>query len=230
MKKNNTNLVLLTVIFVVSLVISNVVASRLITTGITIWGIPISAPGAVIAYAFTFLCTDVIGEIWGRQKAQSVVKYGLFGQIFASIMFFLTGFLPTQDIEVDKAFHLLLGQNIMFVIGSLCAYLTSQTWDVYIFHKTRNYFIAKYEYHGQYRWIWNNLSTCTSQILDTIIFILISFGVGFGWLFDPNMHKTLIGIMIGQYVIKFCLALLDTPIFYILTHRQVSLYENKTKD
>ena len=69
------------------------------------------------------------------------------------------------------------------------------------------------------RWIWNNASTRTSQIIDTVIFIGIAFGLGFGWLFDSAMWGTLGGMMVGQYLCKFVLALIDTPFFYLLTRK-----------
>lgn len=52
----------------------------------------------------------------------------------------------------------------------------------------------------------------TSQIIDTVIFIGTGFGLGLGM-----KGNELIGLMIGQYCIKFILALLDTPFFYIFT-------------
>ena len=55
----------------------------------------------------------------------------------------------------------------------------------------------------------------TSQIIDTVIFIGIGFGLGLGM-----RGGDLLGLMIGQYCIKWCLALLDTPIFYLLTRKQ----------
>ena len=60
----------------------------------------------------------------------------------------------------------------------------------------------------------------TSQIIDTVLFIGISFGIGFGWFFNPEMHSTLFAMMIGQYVLKFILAALDTPFFYLLTRER----------
>ena len=48
----------------------------------------------------------------------------------------------------------------------------------------------------------------TSQLLDTAIFITIAF---YGNV--PNL-----AVMIAsQYVVKFCMALLDTPFFYYFT-------------
>ena len=106
--------------------------------------------------------------------------------------------------------------NWIFVIGSLVAYFASQSWDVWFFHKIRN----KFDANPKKRWIWNNASTMTSQIIDTVLFIGISFGLGFGWLFKSEMHLPLISMMIGQYALKFILAALDTPFFYLLTRRR----------
>lgn len=70
------------------------------------------------------------------------------------------------------------------------------------------------------RWLWNNASTATSQIIDTAIYAAISFGLGLGWFFHEGGFKMFLSIFIGQYLLKLCLALLDTPIFYIFTKRK----------
>lgn len=215
MKKTNENLLLIHVIFVISIVVANVVGCKVIDTGLTFKGIPLSLSGGAITYAFTFLCTDIIGEIWGKEEAKKAVKYGFIGQIFAVALIILTQYTPTQDIEMQLAYEKLLGQSPMFVLGSLCAYACSQTWDVYIFHKVRNHFKAK----PSLRWIWNNVSTASSQIIDTIIYALVAFGIGMGWLWDGEKSLLLLGIMIGQYLLKLGLAILDTPFFYFFTQK-----------
>ena len=172
---------ILNVIFVVALVISNVVTGKLIYTGISIFkGTVVTLPGAGICYAITFLITDVIGELWGKKQANKTVVLGLIGQIFATTLIVLTQFLPAADSEMQVAYEKVLGQNWIFVIASLAGYICSQLWDVWIFHKIRNRVIAK-KGSNRARWIWNNASTMTSQIIDTIVFISIAFGFGFGW-------------------------------------------------
>ena len=110
-----------------------------------------------------------------------------------------------------------LGQNWIFVIGSLSAYLVSQSWDVAVFHAIRDRYIAKHGSTKGGRWLWNNGSTITSQIWDTVIYAVISFGFGLGWVHTHEGRMQLIGIIIGQYLLKACLALLDTPFFYFFT-------------
>ena len=215
MKKTNENLLLIHVIFVISIVVANIVGCKVIDLGFEFLGIPLSLSGGAITYAFTFLCTDIIGEIWGKEDAKKAVKYGFIGQLFAIALIIVTQYTPTLDAEMQAAYVKLLGQSPMFVLGSLCAYACSQTWDVWIFHKVRNYFDAR----PSLRWIWNNISTATSQIIDTIIYALVAFGIGLGWLFDEEKLILLFGIMIGQYLLKLCLAIIDTPFFYYFTRK-----------
>jgi len=230
MRKTDFYFNTLLVIFVVSIVTSNVISARVIATPWTFFGIPVATPGGVITYAFTFLCTDIIGELWGKEKAMGVVKYGFIGQLFALAFITLTGILPAKDAGMGAAYATLLGQNWCFVAGSLVAYYVSQTWDVWVFHRLRDWYCYRFVstnfgptstcYTGQGRWIWNNLSTMTSQILDTVIYCGISFGIGLGWLFKAETMPLFVGICVGQYVVKFLLAALDTPIFYLLTRRE----------
>ena len=215
MKKTNENLLLIHVIFVISIVVANIVGCKVIDTGLSVFGIPLSLSGGAITYAFTFLCTDIIGEVWGKTDAKKAVKYGFIGQVFAIVLIMVTQYTPTYDMEMQAAYEKLLGQSPMFVLGSLCAYACSQTWDVWIFHKVRNHFDAK----PHLRWIWNNVSTATSQIIDTIIYAFVAFGIGMGWLWDGEKLVMLVGIIIGQYLLKLCLAIIDTPFFYYFTRK-----------
>lgn len=203
-------------LFAVSLVIANVVTAKTINTGIPLFGGTIQLPGAAVCYAITFLMTDVIGEIWGKKEANVCVILGVICQVLATALIVFTQMLPATDKEMQLAYTKLLGQNYIFVIGSLVAYFASQSWDVWIFHKIRD----KLNKNPKKRWIWNNASTMTSQIIDTVLFVGISFGVGFGWLFDEKMRPALGAMMIGQYLLKFALAAIDTPIFYLLTRRR----------
>ena len=101
MKKTNENLVILITLFAISIVIANVTGARTITTGLHIGPIELALSGGAITYAVTFLCTDIIGEIWGKATAKRVVKYGFIGQIFATACIMLTGVFPATDAVMD---------------------------------------------------------------------------------------------------------------------------------
>lgn len=185
-------------IFITSLVIANVVTGKVLQLG------PFIVPGAFLLYAFTFLCTDLMSELYGKAEAIKMVKVGFIASLFSASMIFLTQYLPAAGFSADKqiAYETLLGTNFRFVIASMIAYYVSQTWDVWFFHKVKERTGA-----GK-KWMRNNFSTMTSQLFDTGIFISIAFiGV------VPNIWI----MILSQYVLKMVIAALDTPIFYLLT-------------
>jgi len=227
MKKEQSNLIMLNIIFVVSIVIANVVGCKVIDTGLSIGNIRLCLSGGAITYAFTFLCTDIIGELWGKKEAGLAVKRGFYAQLFALALIILTRYTPTSDTAMQDAYVRLLGQTPFFVAGSLCAYLCSQKWDVWIFHHIRSKYVKSGEQTNGRRWIWNNASTATSQIIDTVIYAIVAFGIGMGFLFKQGGINAIIGIIFGQYLLKLCLAILDTPIFYILTKPENNVLRTK---
>lgn len=199
MRKTERNLILLNCIFVISLIIANIVAAKIVTFG---WMV---APAAIVVYPLTFLITDVIGEIWGRKEANRTVKNGLICQVISLLLIGAAIMMPVAPFADNQAaFVGILGNTFRMVFASLVAYICAQSWDVFLFH------LLKDKTGDKYKWLRNNASTMSSQIIDTLIFITIGFyGV------VPDIWV----MVVSQYVIKFALALLDTPFFYMLTHR-----------
>lgn len=114
--------------------------------------------------------------------------------------------IPVWHISRGKDYFVKMCKEYPYV-----AYYCSQSWDVWVFHKIR-------EKGTGNKWLRNNLSTMTSQIIDTAIFITIAF-IGS----VPN-----IWVMIGsQYLIKCIYALLDTIPFYYLTRGSEIINPNK---
>ena len=217
MKKTQEGLLALGMLFAVALVLSNVVAAKVVASAIPVPGGALAFPGAVFCYAITFLATDVVGEVWGRREAQAVVRWGFAAQVLAAALLLFTQALPAADPAVQGAYRTLLGQNWAFAGASLVAYAISQSWDVFVFHRIRDRVLARRPGATGRRWIWNNASTMTSQLLDTVVFVGLAFGCGLGWLFDPAMRPALLSLMLGQYLVKLVLAALDTLPFYLLT-------------
>lgn len=201
MKKTNDNLVAINAVFIMSLLVANVVAGKIVD----IFGFIV--PAAVVAYGITFLCTDIINEIWGKEEAQKTVKLGFKIQIASMVLILLAIWLPPAifAIDFDISFKTVLGQNVRVVFASLTAYTISQAHDVISFNFWKN------KTKGKHKWIRNNVSTLTSQIIDTAIFITIAF-----WGLVPN----LIWMIFSQYILKAIIAIIDTPFFYLFTRTQ----------
>lgn len=205
MKKTQQNLMLLNGIFIATLIIANIVSAKVVS----FWGLVI--PAAIVAYPMTFLMTDVIGEIWGKEEANRTVKLGLICQLLSLVLIGVAIVLPVAPFADNQAeFQSIMGQSFRVVGASLIAYVIAQFNDVLIFHK------LKEKTNGKHKWLRNNLSTMTSQLIDTAIFITIAF-IGT----VPNIWV----MIFSQYLIKFIYAVIDTPFFYLLTREE----EEKSK-
>lgn len=219
MRKTQKNLYILYMIFGAVLVTANAIASKVFNTGLSIFGSPITLTVGAVCYPFTFLITDIIGEIWGKKEAKVAVIGGFICQAISTVFIIAARYLPAVDGNVQDSYVTLLGQNWIFVIASLSAFWVSQSWDVYIFHRIRNAYITKHGSRDGGRWIWNNVGTISSQFIDSVLYASIAFGLGFGWLFDSSMRPMLVAMIFGQWLVKMIIALVDTPFFYFFTRK-----------
>lgn len=204
MKKTSTNLMILNAIFSVMLILSNIVAGRITKLG----NIEVSA--AVFAFAITFLMTDIIGELWGKEEAKKTVWIGFFIQLGVLAYILLILALPPADylIEYDKSFRMIFSQSTRVVIASLIVYIIAQLNDLFVFHKLKD--LTK----GKHKWLRNNGSTVISQFINTFLFILLAF---YGTV--PSIWN----IFISQYLIVVIIALIDTPLFYLFTRESKNI-------
>ncbi|SKB49990.1 queuosine precursor transporter [Malaciobacter marinus] len=86
--------------------------------------------------------------------------------------------------------------------ASITTFFLIQQLDVSIFHYLKEKYQDKW-------WLRNNASTMLSQLFDTTLFFILAFS--FVLPFD-----VIIKLIVGDYMIKLIIAILDTPIFYIL--------------
>ena len=190
-------LLFLSAFFITCLLVSNIIASKVINlAGITL-------PAAVVIFPLTFLITDTINEVWGKKAAQEIVWLGFAMSVIMILLLQLGQFLPpAPHWEHQEAYEAILGAVPRMVAASLTAYLFSQLHDVWAFNFWKK--ITK----DKHLWLRNNLSTLSSQLVDSVFFISIAF-VG------TMPGEALITLMINQYLIKVGLAILDTPLIYL---------------
>jgi queuosine precursor transporter len=190
--------ILLGCTFVGLLVVSNIIASKIIMVA------GLVGPAAVICYSLTFALTDTITELWGKERTKLIVKYGFIVSIITALFIRLAIVMPAAPFWTDQeAYSLILGSNLRIVAASLIAYLISQYHDIWAFMFWKN--ITK----GKHLWLRNNLSTGASQLLDTVVFITLAFA---------GMGIPLLPMIIGQYIIKIVIAFIDTPVVYLLVN------------
>ena len=186
-------------LFVGLLILSNILAVKLFSIGD--W---IVLPAAALIYVCTYPLLDVITEAYGKEAARRTVLTGFIAQLFAILFIWIAIKLPAAPFyEHQQSFETIFSAGFRVTIASLVAYLISQNLDVAIFDKLK-------KRHGTKKlWIRNNASTMVSQLVDTAIFISIAF-------YGTMPLGVLIGMIFSQYIFKFIVAILDTPIVYAL--------------
>jgi len=171
-----------------------------------LFGYSFTASMGAILYSGIYFATDVLNEKYGREEANRAVLLGFVANIAVMITLLISiQFKPSNitgsALEVHNAISTLAGYSPIFVIGSLTAYLISQTFDVWFFHKIKSY-------TGESKlWLRNNLSTITSQLLDTMIY-------QFTWVLAGMDLKTAFIIAVTKYVFKVVIAGIDTIFIY----------------
>jgi len=201
-------------LFVTALVTAQLTASKILAiplpTTLPRVGNSILLPGAALAYALTFFASDCYGELYGRRDAQVMVNVGFVMNFVLLALVWSTILAPGRNAEFAAQFEGVLAPATNIVAGSLLAYLVSQNWDVIVFHRLRE------ATDGDFLWLRNIVSTATSQAIDTVIFVGVAFYllpqyVGIG---TPTPWSVVVTLMLGQYLLKLLIAVVDTPFVY----------------
>jgi uncharacterized integral membrane protein (TIGR00697 family) len=214
-------------LFLGSMTMLNILGvSRFIDMSPTILGvrIPLVLAVGVLPYPITFLCTDFISELYGRERASFVVWVGLGLNVWVVGFLWLGGVLPPvvaldphtglpATDAYDFAFYRIRLLTMGAVMASMIAYLAAQLCDVYLFH------FWKRLTRGRHLWLRNNGSTLVSQFVDTFAVITIThFFAGALPIESGAPLWPQLWVFIGSgYIFKCCVALLDTIPFYLGT-------------
>jgi len=190
-------------VIIFSLLLANIMGPKLTVIG----GLQTSM--GVILYSSIFFATDLLSEKYGRAEAQRAVMLGFYISVALVVMTQISmQFLPSDRPEtsafaqsVHAATITLFDYTPRFVFGSLLAYLLSQSFDVWLYHRIRD------ATNGKHLWLRNTGSTLISQMVDTVIYGLV---VWWG-LVDL---ATAMQLAMAKYVFKFAIAVIDTPFIY----------------
>ncbi len=198
----------LAAIFIAALVACNLIFQKFFIWDFSLFGASIQFEQSVgiLAYPVTFLVTDILSEIYGKERANRVVTSGLIASFFVLGLVLVSSFVeatPWSPVD-NEMFLRVFGLQWVAVTASMVAYLGAQYLDIRLFH------FWKRLTHGKHLWLRNNASTITSQLVDTALVngLLAALGTpGVTWERFPTLFMN--GVLF-----KWTMALLDTPIFY----------------
>ena len=209
------------------------------TIGITPFKIPLfgtdfsfNLTAGVLLWPVVFIMTDIINEYYGEKGVKFLSYLTVVLLAYAFLMYYLgiklvsAGWWPASKTDqgvpnMQLAYAQVFGQGIAIILGSLIAFLIGQVVDVVIFHKIKKWSGEKYI------WLRATGSTLVSQLIDSFVVLFIAFYLYPKYISDANgkpwAFNVVMSICIGNYIYKFIVAVVLTPVIYIV-HNWIEKY------
>ncbi|HTQ27290.1 MAG TPA: queuosine precursor transporter [Puia sp.] len=180
-------------------------------------GLSFTLTCGVLLWPLEFVITDIVNEFYGPKAVRRISLTAVVLIAYAFLMYFLAIGIPPADAwiasssrqgveNIQDAFSAIFGQNMRIILGSLVAFLVSQVVDVTVFHQ------IKKKTGNKYLWLRATGSTLVSQLVDSYIVLFIAFSSIFSW-------QLILAVGVMNYLYKFTVAILLTPLIYLVERR-----------
>ncbi len=186
-------------------------------------GLAFNLTCGVLLWPLEFIITDIVNEYFGPRAVRRISYTAIVLISYAFLMFYGAMKIPPADFWISSkqesgipnmqdAFGGIFGQGMWIILGSLTAFLVSQIVDVTVFHKIK-------KVTGE-KWIWLRAtgSTLVSQLVDSFVVLFIAFKIGNNW-----SWQLVLAICLVNYIYKFTMAIVLTPLIYLL-EKQIENY------
>jgi queuosine precursor transporter len=186
--------------------------------GLTIFGnhLPFNLTAGVLLWPVVFILTDIINEYFGKKGVRFLSYFAVILISYAFVMiyfsiglkpadFYITSQVKNGIPDMNASFQFVFGQGLWIIAGSIVAFLIGQIADVTVFQWIKSK-------TGENRlWLRATGSTLVSQLIDSFIVLFIAF-----YLSGVMTLKLVIGIGIVNYIYKFVIAVILTPLLYVI--------------
>jgi len=185
-------------LFVTCLLISNMVAGKLITV------LGKALPAAVILFPITYIFGDVLTEVYGFKRSRLIIWTGFACNLLMAVIFMLVVALPYPEFwEQQEAYAVVLGMTPRVVVASLVGYFLGEF--------TNSAVLSKLKLLTRGKWLFSRTigSTIVGEGIDTVVFITIAFA-------GTVSSSVLLSMIAAQYIFKVVYEILVTPLTYLV--------------
>lgn len=205
---------LLSLVFVVSLLVSNIIASKQIQLPL---GIVMTA--AVVVFPITYILSDVFSEVYGYKWSRITCYMGFAMNLFMVILFTIAVALPAPSFfEGAEAFKTVLSNTPRVLFASSLAFVVGDFINDKVFKAMK----SKYKDSHKKFTLRAIVSSFCGEIVDSSIFLPI--------VFLGTLSMKDIAIMIGvQVLLKISYEIVILPATSLVV-KKVSRYEKKLAD
>jgi uncharacterized integral membrane protein (TIGR00697 family) len=196
---------LVTAVFVTVLVVSNIIAVKLVNIA------GLYLPAAVILFPVAYIFGDILTEVYGYARARQVIWTGFACNLLAVIAIWLGGLLPAAPFwaagafktaaDAQLAYQAILGFTPRLLLASFIAYLVGEFLNSYVLAR------LKLATQGRFLWVRTIGSTVVGQGADSLVFITIAFA---GIFSGADLGQAIL----SQWLFKVAYETLATPFTY----------------
>ena len=175
---------------------------------VNFFGVNLSISVAIFLMPLLFTVTDVVVEIYGKERARSLVWTGMMIIVLLIAYTMLSTSLPAANrfLPTNDAYNTIFGTSIRLAIASIFAFASAEMIDVLIYSKLRE----KMKQKGM--WLRNNVSNFIGQFIDSSVFMIIAF---YSFDISPiSNYNFLIGIILPYWIVKCLMSVIGTPLAY----------------
>ncbi len=194
-----TPFVVVTVLFVMCYVVSNLMAVKVIG----FFGLFYFDAGT-ITFPLAYMLGDVLTELWGYRTAQKTIMLAFLCNIFVVICTQIGVWLPSPDYldPVSNAYDTVFSYVPRIVLGSLTGFLLGELSNAWLMDKIKS------RTKGKHLWVRTIGSSIVGYVFDTVPFVLIAF-------LGVLTARDLLLMIVSQYLMKLVIeALFGTPLAY----------------
>ena len=206
-----SRLPLVTAIFVTSLIISNIIAVKMVSVGF------VSFPAALVIFPISYIFGDVLTEVYGYARARRVIWMGFACNVLAVFAIWISILLPpapfwnmgdgtlSNATNSQQAYRAVFGLTPRILASSFLAYLVGEFLNSYVLARMKIFT------RGRHLWTRTIGSTLVGQLADSLIFITFAF-------FGTIPSYALVQIIITQWLLKSVYESVATPFTYAVVN------------
>ncbi len=199
---------LLVGIYIFGIIVSELMGAKTFPL-ITLGTYTLNASVAIFLIPLLFTINDVVIEVYGAERARSIVRTGLTMIVLLMLFILLSISLPPSGrfMESEAAYDSVFGKSLRITIASLTAFAVADFLDIAIFSKIRKRM-------GKSKlWLRNNASNFIAQFIDTTLFMTLAFySLDRG--FDDNV-SFLFSLILPYWLLKCSMSVIETPLVYL---------------
>ncbi len=189
--------------FVTLLIVSNIIAGRLIDVG----GLIITS--AVLFFPLSYVISDIVPEVYGYAKTRKLIWYGALANLMMVVIFFITNLIPTPVwFDATAAYDIVLGVIPRIVLASIAGYTVGNFVNAYILSKMKEWMI-KWDPNHKHLYLRTIGSTIGGEGIDSLIFIFGAF------LFEMPVGAVFTMFLI-QWAVKVLIEAAMTPVTIVV--------------